>query len=71
MKKLLKVGIETRPFFFPMNQQKILRRFNKFNKSKFPNSSFISTNGFYIPSGLGLKNYEINKVIFFLRKFLN
>ena len=71
MKKLLKMGIETRPFFFPMNNQKILKKYNKLNKFKFPNSLYISKNGFYIPSGLGLKKNEINKVIFNLKKELN
>jgi perosamine synthetase len=71
MKKLLKIGIETRPFFFPMNKQKILKKYRRFNNFKFPNSSYISKNGFYIPSGLGLKKNEINKVIFYLKKELN
>ena len=63
MKKLLKLGIETRPFFYPMSQQKILKKYNYLNKSKFSNSLYISKNGFYIPSGLGLKKNEIKKVI--------
>ena len=71
MKKLLEMGIETRPFFFPMNNQKILKKYNKLNKFKFPNSLYISKNGFYIPSGLGLKKNEIDKVIFNLKKELN
>lgn len=71
MKKLLKLGIETRPFFFPMSQQKILKKHKNLNKSKFSNSLYISKNGFYIPSGLGLKNSEIKKVIIAIKKILN
>lgn len=71
MKKLFKLGIETRPFFFPMHKQKILKKYNKFNKSKFPISDYISKNGFYIPSGLGLKRDEIKKVIENLKKLIN
>lgn len=71
MKNLLKIGIETRPFFFPMSHQKILKKYNKFNKYKFSNSLYIAKNGFYLPSGLGLKIKEINKVIYFLKKELN
>ena len=71
MKKLLKLGIETRPFFYPMSQQKILKKYNYLNKSKFSNSLYISKNGFYIPSGLGLKNNEIKKVIISIKKILN
>ena len=71
MKKLLRLGIETRPFFFPMNKQIILKKYKNLNKSKFSNSSFISKNGFYIPSGLGLRDSEIKKVISTIKKVLN
>ena len=54
-----------------MNNQKILKKYNKLNKFKFKNSLYISKNGFYIPSGLGLKKNEIDKVIFNLKKELN
>ena len=47
------------------------KKYRTYNNFKFPNSSYISKNGFYIPSGLGLKKNEINKVIFYLKKELN
>ena len=31
-------------------------------KMKLPNSEFLSKNGFYIPSGLGITNKEIDIV---------
>ena len=34
-----------------------------FRNIKMPISEYISKNGFYLPSGLGLKNQEIDKVI--------
>lgn len=71
MKKLLKMGIETRPFFFPMDKQKILHKYKKYNKMKFPNSLNISTNGFYIPSGLGLNYKDLKKVIICLKKVID
>ena len=70
MKKLLKFGIETRPFFYPMHLQKILKSYSQINKSRFPNSSYISKNGFYIPSGLGTKENEIKFVVKILKKLL-
>ena len=40
-----------------MHKQKIFKRLKIFdNKSKFPNSEFLSNNGFYLPSGLGITN---------------
>ena len=71
MKKLLRFGIETRPFFYPMHLQKILKNYYPLNKSRFPNSFFISKNGFYIPSGLGIKEKEVKYVIETLNKLLN
>ncbi len=63
MKRLIKKNIETRPFFLSMNKQKIFKKMKLFNKVKAPNSEFLSKNGFYLPSGLGITNKEINLVI--------
>ena len=59
MKKLLKSKIDTRPFFLSMNKQKIFKKLKLFRNIKMPNSEFLSKNGFYLPSGLGIKNDEI------------
>ena len=62
MNELLKFGIETRPFFVPMNEQRIFRKLKVFKNKKFLNSHFISNNGFYLPSGLGIENKEIEYI---------
>ncbi len=61
-KKLLKKGIQTRPFFYPMHKQPILKKYLKFNKSLFPNSEIISKYGFYLPSGLNLNKKDVEKI---------
>ena len=61
MLKLKKRGIGTRPFFWPMHQQKILKKY-RFNRKNFKNSEFISKNGFYLPTSLTLKNNEIDYI---------
>ena len=33
-----------------------------FTKKKYPNAEYLSNNGFYLPSGLGIKNYEIDYI---------
>ena len=72
IKKLLDKGIQTRNFFTPMHKQKIFNKLKLFKKSdKYPNSEFISKNGFYLPSGLGIKNSEIDYVATSLNKILN
>ena len=63
VKKLLKMNIQTRNFFFPMHKQKVFKKMKIFsNKKRFDNADFLSKNGFYLPSGLGISNSEIDYV---------
>ena len=71
MKKLLKKNIETRPFFLPMNKQKIFMKMKLFNRIKAPNSEYLSKYGFYLPSGLGITNKQIDFVIKNLLKIIS
>ena len=69
--KLLKKNIQTRNFFFPMHRQKVFKSIKLFSKNKkFANSDYLSKNGFYLPSGLGVKNSEIDFVSKTLIKIL-
>jgi len=61
VKMLLKRKIQTRNFFHPMHKQKIFKKMKVFSKKeKLPNSEYLSKNGFYLPSGLGITNKEID-----------
>ena len=60
MKKLKSEGIATRPFFWPMHMQKILKKYNISKNTSFPNSNYICKYGLYLPSSLNLKTSEIN-----------
>ena len=71
MKKLLKNKIDTRPFFLSMNKQKIFKKMKLFKKNKIKNSEYLSKNGFYVPSGLALKNAEIKYICNLINKILN
>ena len=62
MKKLLHKKIDTRPFFLSMNKQKIFKKMKLFKKDKMINSNYLSKNGFYVPSGLAIKNKEIKYI---------
>jgi len=70
-KKLASHSIQTRPFFYPMNKQKILKKFLKQSKEKFENSEYISNYGLYLPSYFDLKRKDIEliskKINFFLK----
>ena len=63
MEKLLQNKIQTRPFFYPMHKQAIFKKMKIFNKNeKYPNSEYLCKNGFYLPSGVGIKNFEIDYI---------
>mgnify|MGYP003725691655 CR=1 FL=1 len=50
---------------------RIFKKMNLFaNKEKYPNAEYLSLNGFYLPSGLGIKNYEIDYISETLNKIL-
>ena len=61
IRELKKSGIETRPFFYPLHLQPILKKKISIN-GRYPNAENLYKSGFYIPSGLGLKNIEIRYV---------
>ena len=63
VRKLSYFNIQTRNFFYPMHRQKIFMKMKIFKKnSKFINADYLSKNGFYLPSGLGISNKEIDYV---------
>ena len=53
-------GIQTRPFFYPMDKQTTLKKYK--TKEKYPNSQYISKYGFYLPSYFSLKKKDINYI---------
>jgi perosamine synthetase len=60
MAELARRGIGTRPFFWPMHQQPVLRRlFPGLEVTHLPVSEHLARKGFYIPSGLGLDLAQI------------
>jgi perosamine synthetase len=61
--RLNEKGIGTRPFFWCMHEQPVFRNMNLFLNEKHPVAENIARCGFYLPSGLGLTNEEVNTVI--------
>jgi len=61
-KKLLKYGIGTRPFFWPMHEQDVFKKMKLFKNLKFPNSTYLSRYGLYLPSYYKLKNKQIDYI---------
>jgi perosamine synthetase len=61
MKALGERGIGTRPFFWPMHEQPVLRRMGLFEGESYPVSERIARRGFYIPSGMALSAAQIDE----------
>lgn len=63
VEKLNAEGIGTRPFFWCMHEQPVFKNMGLFKNEKYPVAEKLARNGFYIPSGLGLTDENIKKVI--------
>jgi perosamine synthetase len=70
MTKLSEFGIGSRPFFFPMHQQPVFNNQGWYLNETYPNAELMAENGFYVPSGLGIKDYEIKEVARIVREIL-
>jgi perosamine synthetase len=62
MARLAERGIGTRPFFWPMHEQPILRKLGFFADVACPIAERLARRGFYLPSGLGLADAQIDIV---------
>ena len=71
VKKLGEKKIGTRPFFWGMHEQPVFKNNGLFKDLKLPNTEYISRNGFYIPSGLGLSDNDMKVVADELLEILN
>lgn len=68
VQKLNEGKIGTRPFFWCMHEQPVFQKMGLFKNEHYPVAEKIARNGFYIPSGLGLSEQEIQVVIEELKK---
>jgi perosamine synthetase len=62
MRRLRALGVETRPFFWPMHEQPVLRRRGLFAGESYPVAERLARRGFYLPSGLGISETQITQV---------
>ena len=71
MNELKKKNIGTRPFFWPMHRQKMLKKMSFYNSKQFPNSDYISKYGFYLPSSLTLTKSKIKYISNCVNEIIN
>jgi perosamine synthetase len=62
MSMLTKAGIGTRPFFYPMHLQPVLRDSGCELLGHFPVAERLCLQGFYLPSGLALSEVQLLRV---------
>jgi perosamine synthetase len=70
MRRLAEKGVGTRPFFWCMHEQPVLRRSGLFANASYPNAERIARRGFYLPSGLALKEEQIVRAAGALKEIL-
>lgn len=63
MKMLAQEGIGTRSFFYPIHKQPVYIKEGMFDEVSCPNAERIAERGFYLPSGLGIRDEEIDYVV--------
>jgi perosamine synthetase len=61
--RLAKLGIGSRPFFYPLHCQPILQKMKFYKKECLPISENMYQRGFYIPSGLALSEEQLLSVV--------
>lgn len=62
MKRLAEKKVGTRPFFWPMHEQPVYLKRGLFRGERYPNAERIARRGLYLPSGLTLKDDQIDRV---------
>lgn len=70
MRRLAQRGIGTRPFFWCMHEQPVLRKMGLFHDASHSNAETIARRGFYLPSGTALKEDQIVRSAQALREIL-
>ena len=63
MRRLAKKGIGTRPFFWPLHLQPVLKNYGLATDQVFPVAENLGKRGFYLPSGLALDVSQIEEVV--------
>jgi perosamine synthetase len=62
MRRLRILGVDTRPFFWPMHEQPVFLKKGLFAGESYPVAEHLGRRGFYLPSGLGITEAQIRQV---------
>lgn len=70
MRRLAERGVQTRPFFWPMHEQPVLRKMGLFEGERYPVAERLARRGFYLPSGMALSEDQIDMAAAAVREIL-
>lgn len=70
MQRMAALRIGTRPFFWCMHEQPVLRRLGWFEGERYPVAERLARRGFYLPSGLALRPEQAERVAEAVRSIL-
>ena len=62
MRRLAKLNVQTRPFFWPMHEQPVFRKMGLYAGESHPVAERLARRGFYLPSGMALTEPQIRTV---------
>jgi perosamine synthetase len=68
MRRLRTLGVDTRPFFWPMHEQPVFLKQGLFAGESYPIAEELARRGFYLPSGLGITEAQIRQVAATVRR---
>lgn len=70
MQQLANEGIGSRPFFWPMHEQPVLKKMGLAGDESYPVAENLARRGLYLPSGLGSSEDDFARVAEVVRKIL-
>lgn len=59
IERLARAGVGARPFFWSMHEQPVFQKMGLFENESYPVAERLARRGFYIPSGLGITEQQI------------
>jgi len=63
MVRLAALGVQCRPFFWPMHEQPVFRKRGLFVGEAYPVAERLARRGFYVPSGVALTDAQQDRVV--------
>lgn len=68
--RAIAAGVQTRPFFYPLDMQPLLKKYNIERKKKKSYALELYETGLYVPFGNGYKKREIKKISRIIQRIL-